>query len=296
MKNPYFSIIIPFYNKEKSLKQCLDSLSQQKFPKDEYELIAVNNNSTDGSIAIVNEYPNVKLVHEKQQGAYAARNTGTINAKGNFLVFTDADAQVNPNWLSTIHSILTQNNYAILLGWYFPAHSIKILQIHYLLVAERIKKSIREKNPSMLTACAANLIIKNEVFIKEGRFLNNSNSEDVYFVIRCLNKNYPIGFSDAITIKRNDINSIAIVLLKNFIYGCSNAVDIKDDITLLGKLRYMAIQVKYIIKYFPVGAGLILIALPYFIGYALSKLGILNSKNLAIIVNKYSQFISKKAI
>lgn len=296
MKKLLFSIIIPFYNKERSLEACIKSLLVQDFPKDNYEIIFVNNNSTDNSLMIISKFPSLKLVHEKQQGAYAARNKGIINSNGIFLVFTDADTEMPTNWLSNIYNSVNKNNCDILIGWYVPARPIKLLEIHSRLVTERIKKALTQKNPSMLTACAANLVVKREVFEKEGLFLNNSNSEDMYFTIRYLEKGYKVGFSDDIQVKRNDISSIGIFLVKNFIYGCSSARGIKHKLSILGKLKYVAITIKFILKYFPLGAGLLLFTLSYFTGYLLSKSRVLSPESLPDLVYGYTRFINKRGI
>lgn len=294
--NPYFSVIVPFYNKEKTLDVCINSLLAQDFPKDRYEIIAVNNNSIDDSISIIKKRPSIKLVHEKIQNPYVARNAGILNSNGSIMVFTDADAEMKPDWLSNIYSSIKKNNCDILIGWYRPLRPIRLLEIHGLLISERIKKAIEQNEPSMITACAANLVIKREVFKKEGLFLNHSNSEDMYFTIRCMEKGYDIGFADTIEVKRNDIDSISIFLLKNFIYGCSNALDIKHKLPLSGKLKYMLITMKFIFKYFPLGPGLLLFTFSYLSGYILSKSKLLNPEKLSVLVYRYTDFINKKGL
>lgn len=296
MEKLYFSIIVPFYNKEESLEACLKSLIAQDFPKDNYEIIAVNNNSTDGSISIIKPYPSVKLIHESQQGVYIARNAGITQAKGEFIALTDADVEVSRDWLSNIYRLISNNNYDIIIGWYVPAKPVKLLQIHSLLVAERIKKALEDNCPSMLTACAANLIIKKEVMVKEGLFRTDSNSEDMFFAIRCMEKWYKIGFSDDIYVKRNDINSVGIFLLKNFIYGCSNARDIKHRLSISGKLKYVFITLKFIFRCFPLGVGLLLFTCSYFIGYLLSKSRLLRPESLPHLVYNYTRFINKRGL
>jgi len=296
MKISFFSIIIPFYNKEKTLEACIKSLLNQDFPRDQYEIIAVNDNSSDHSISIIQKYPFIKLAHEKIQNPYTARNTGILNAAGIYMVFTDADVEAPRSWLSNIYNSINKNNCDILIGWYNPAYHIRLLEIHGSLVSERIKKAIKDKSPSMLTACAANFIVKKEVFKKEGLFLDNSNSEDTYFSIRCMEKGYNIGFADNISVKRNDINSTSVFLLKNFIYGCSNAIDIKHKLPLSGKLKYVYLTIKFIARYFPLGVGLLLFTFSYFAGYLLSKTKLLTPELLSNLVSKYTRFTNKKGL
>lgn len=292
MPEPYFSIIITFYNKEKTIEACIKALLSQDFPEDRYEIIAVNNNSTDKSISIVQRYPQVKLIHEKyHQNAYASRNTGIKNAAGHIIAFTDADTEIPENWLSNIYTSINKDNYDILIGWYLPARPVKLLQLHCDLTSLRIKKAIEQNNTSLLTACGANLIIKKHVFEKEGMFLINSNSEDANFTARCLKKRYRIGFEDNIAIKRNDINSINILLLKNFYYGCAEAISTKEKLPGSVTFSYIPFITKFIFKHFPIGLGLISFTLSYLTGYFLTRLMPFNLNIFSSAVYKY---INKK--
>ncbi len=87
------SVIIPIYNTEKHLRQCLDSIINQTLK--EIEIICVNDESTDGSLDIVNEYAQkderIKIINKKNNGAAAARNTGMDHAAGEYIGFVDSD-------------------------------------------------------------------------------------------------------------------------------------------------------------------------------------------------------------
>lgn len=90
---PSLSIIIPVYNVEKYLTQCLDSvLVDNQFTG---QVICVNDGSTDGSLAILNQfaakYPNVEVYSQDNQGQSVARNTGLDKAKGDYVLFLDSD-------------------------------------------------------------------------------------------------------------------------------------------------------------------------------------------------------------
>lgn len=96
---PFISIIVPVYNGERTIGACLDSLVSQDYPPDSYEIIIVNNNSTDKSCDIIREYP-VTLLHERGiQTSYAARNRGISAARGEIVAFTDADCIAASDWL-----------------------------------------------------------------------------------------------------------------------------------------------------------------------------------------------------
>lgn len=94
------SIIVPVYNVEAYLKECLNSLLNQDF-NGEYEIICVNDGSTDNSIEILKEYEKtddkIVLVDQKNKGLSGARNTGFKNAKGKYIMFLDSDDYLKHN-------------------------------------------------------------------------------------------------------------------------------------------------------------------------------------------------------
>lgn len=106
---PKVSIIVPVYNVEPFLRRCIDSILAQTFT--DYELILVDDGSTDSSGMICDRIAatdsRVHVIHQKNKGAAAARNTGLENAKGEFLAFCDSDDVVSPMWLCRMSQIAT---------------------------------------------------------------------------------------------------------------------------------------------------------------------------------------------
>ncbi len=98
MSKPLFSIVIPAYNEEKTIADCLKSVTNQTFPKNNYEVIVINNNSTDKTKTIAQKFP-VRIVDEKKKGYVWAITRGAKEAKGKILAYTDADTRVNKDWL-----------------------------------------------------------------------------------------------------------------------------------------------------------------------------------------------------
>ena len=104
------SFIVPFYNVEKYIGACLDSLYAQDIPEEEYEVICVDDCSPDNSKSIVKEYQKqhanlVLIEHPSNKGLGAARNTGIRAARGQYLWFIDSDDMVCSNVLSEIFSM-----------------------------------------------------------------------------------------------------------------------------------------------------------------------------------------------
>ncbi|MDR0885414.1 MAG: glycosyltransferase [Clostridiales Family XIII bacterium] len=105
---PYFSIIVPMYNVDKYLKQCLDSIISQKF--DSFEIVIVDDGSTDNSSCIANKYiekyDNIQLITQVNGGLSSARNVGIKYANGKFLIFLDSDDLMCENYLNQIYNVL----------------------------------------------------------------------------------------------------------------------------------------------------------------------------------------------
>ena len=118
------SIVIPFYNVEKYIAECLDSVYNQDIPEDEYEVICVNDASPDGSRDIVLEYqkkhPNLVFVeHEVNKKLGAARNTGRRIARGKYLWNADSDDMIATNCLGEILDKCEKNDLDVLLFGFF---------------------------------------------------------------------------------------------------------------------------------------------------------------------------------
>ena len=102
---PEISIIIPVYNAEKTLEKCLESVFKQTFQN--FEIIAVNDGSTDDSLKILKKYQaKITIISQPNQGAAKARNAGGKMAVASFVIFCDADVVMKPEMLETMLTAL----------------------------------------------------------------------------------------------------------------------------------------------------------------------------------------------
>lgn len=108
-----FSIIVPVYNTSKYLEKCLESIINQTF--NYYEIIVVNDGSTDNSEKIIdkfcNKYSNIKKINKINGGLSDARNYGIKEAKGEYLLFLDSDDYFDNNLLEKINTVLEEKKY-----------------------------------------------------------------------------------------------------------------------------------------------------------------------------------------
>jgi glycosyltransferase involved in cell wall biosynthesis len=102
--NLFVSIIIPTYNRKDLLKEAIESLFNQTYPKDKYEVIVVDDGSTDGTGGMVKalaekELCNLRYFYQKNKGPATARNMGIKNAVGEIIGFTDDDCVASDTWI-----------------------------------------------------------------------------------------------------------------------------------------------------------------------------------------------------
>ncbi|MEG3311900.1 MULTISPECIES: glycosyltransferase family 2 protein [Streptococcus] len=105
------SVIVPVYNGEKHLRQCVESIMAQDYKN--LEILLINDGSTDGSALLCEQLRQqdrrVRVVHKvKNEGLGAARNTSLEVATGDYIVFVDADDWIDPNHVSDLHELLTR--------------------------------------------------------------------------------------------------------------------------------------------------------------------------------------------
>lgn len=112
------SIVVPVYNVEEYLSKCLDSILNQDIDKDDYEIIVVNDGSTDGSGGVAKEYAekysNITLINQENQGLSGARNSGIKVARGKYIQFVDSDDYLEPNVEKSLVEKMESENLDIL--------------------------------------------------------------------------------------------------------------------------------------------------------------------------------------
>ena len=110
------SVIIPHLNQPDALEACLCSLDVQSLPRDQFEVIVVDNGSTPPPAGIVARHAGVRLLHEARPGPGPARNTGVNAATGDLLAFIDADCRAHPDWTNNLSQALRTSPSGTVLG------------------------------------------------------------------------------------------------------------------------------------------------------------------------------------
>lgn len=130
MNDLKLSIIIPIYNVMNYVGTCIESLYKQGISEDEFEVILINDGSTDNSLSIIQKYEkqhsNITIINQMNQGLSATRNNGIKLAKGEYLLFVDSDDFIIENTLNDMLNIAIQNQVDILKGDYIKANNHEI--------------------------------------------------------------------------------------------------------------------------------------------------------------------------
>lgn len=165
------TVIIPVYDDGERLKLCLEALENQTFPTDAYEVIAVDNGSTEPIAAVVAGFKHARCLFEGQQGSYAARNLGISQARGAVLAFTDSDCIPSPSWLENGVAAVRRDEAIGLVGGRVELFSLNpqrptASELYEIMGAFQQKIYVEQKH----FGATANLFTAHSVIAKVGPF------------------------------------------------------------------------------------------------------------------------------
>lgn len=126
------SIVIPAYNEEKYLGACLESCLANK-TTNVIEVIVIDNASTDGTAALAQGYPGVRVVHEPRKGLTCARERGLLEAKGDLVGYIDADTRVPSGWFQRMNEVFAAADGPVCLSGpydYYDLGPLKRVAVH----------------------------------------------------------------------------------------------------------------------------------------------------------------------
>ncbi len=199
---PKISVVIPVYNKAKYLAQTIQSVLEQDFT--DFELILIDDGSTDASDAIIRKFNDHRLKTYKQanQGVAIARNKGVSLASSPLIAFLDADDIWFSNHLSEIYSLYQNFPDAVFFG---TAYKLNFKNKRFKVVFPFEKSQIQLKpyykyDLGQALFYMSNFAIKKDVFIREKGFKAHIDAEDTEFFIR-IGLRYPMAYSQSVTME-----------------------------------------------------------------------------------------------
>lgn len=169
---PFVSVVIIVCDMAKTIDRCLRSVFSLDYPKNKYEVVVVDGGSKDGTFEKVQMYP-VKCIVETRKGRAIARNTGIKNAKGEIIVFLDADCVAYPDWLRKHVELHNALSAIVAIGGAVACKTNvpKIVKLrHYTYFGTMCENAPRKYTWDVATCNAS---FKKEVFTKIGLFDEN---------------------------------------------------------------------------------------------------------------------------
>lgn len=185
------SVIVPVYNVEEYIQECLDSLVKQTL--DEIEIICVNDGSTDNSLKILNEYaskyPKIKVINRENHGVSAARNAGVKASIGKYIAFVDSDDWVDYDFFEKLFMSAENKNASIAAGGIVRTKGEK-RKINISYNEEKLFTNIQDKikicNIPKYCYVWNKIYKRKELEMNNIEFVEGINFEDVRFTIRAI--------------------------------------------------------------------------------------------------------------
>lgn len=219
----HISIIIPVYNDPNGIKDTLNSLVNQDYSQENFEIIIADNRSTDSTLNIINEfcreYPKLirLVIEDKIQSSYAARNKGIESSKGSIIAFIDSDMSVDRDWLKKISQSLKEHQWDYLgcdVEIYYKNRSA--YEIYNKIKGFPIRNYVNKSNFAP-TCC---LVVRKILFDKLGPFNPRLvSSGDYEFGNRVFGSAYNIYFDQNIIMRHPARSSLRKILQQSFRIG-----------------------------------------------------------------------------
>lgn len=197
------SVIVPVYNVEKYLKKCLDSLVAQTMPSSDFEVLLVNDGSTDSSLQICEEYAKsnniFKIFTKENEGLSATRNLAVSNAHGKYMLYLDSDDRITENTLLSLADFFDEHYDEVDLVTYkivpIKKGVRKELHYRYQILKETGVYDLTQGDNIYITQTNVNIIVKN--FGDENILFDTTKNyfhEDQQYCTDILRKKMKIGY------------------------------------------------------------------------------------------------------
>lgn len=191
----FISVIVPAYNAESTLSACLSALTKQTVPMSEYEIIVVDDGSTDKTPELAQQFP-IKYFREENQGPAMARNLGAQNAQGEIILFTDSDCIPEPDWIEKmLVPFKTDPNVVGVKGVYLTQQKQLAARFAQVEFEERYERLKRYQYIDFVDSYSAGF--RRDIFLSVGGFdlrFAVANNEDVELSYKLAQQKYKMVF------------------------------------------------------------------------------------------------------
>lgn len=196
--NPFFSVVIPTFNRAQTIRRAIDSVLNQSFK--DFELIVVDDGSTDLTSEILESYENLKVIKQKNKGVSAARNTGIRAAKGQWIALLDSDDEWLNDKLAKQFDYINQNSERIVHGneiWIRDNLEVKQHKKHRKGGGDQFERCLE-----LCLIAPSCVVFQKSLFIEKGPFREDFEVCEDYDLWLKISFSEKIGFIDDPLVKK----------------------------------------------------------------------------------------------
>jgi len=223
--NPFFSVVIPTYQRKASLWNCLEAVSQLSYPKDRFEVIVVDDSNDRGIKDFLSPFYDrfhLLVLSQKNAGPAAARNKGRGHASGRYLVFTDDDCMPDTGWLDALAQRFLKTPDCAIAGKTVNALTSNLYSIASHIIIDYLYTHYNMNSDDARYAVSSNLALPAEGFDTIGGFdmsFNRPGGEDRDLCARWLDHGFRIVYAPEVIVHHYHALSLKSFLKQHFNYG-----------------------------------------------------------------------------
>jgi lipopolysaccharide/colanic/teichoic acid biosynthesis glycosyltransferase/glycosyltransferase involved in cell wall biosynthesis len=213
------SVIIPVKDGEQTLDRCLQAVIQQQGHDIPYEVIIVDDGSSDDTVSIAQQY-DVHVLSQPNGGPAAARNTGAKLARGDLLVFLDADCEPTPGWLAALLAALENPEIVAAKGVYRTRQQAPVARFVQQEYVHKYRRLKRQRYIDFIDTYSA--IYRRNVFVQNGGFdttFTGATAEDADLSFRLARKGYKMAFAPQAVVYHQHDENLKQYVQRKFGYG-----------------------------------------------------------------------------
>ena len=217
------SVIVPVHNTAAHLERCIAALVGQDYPREAFEILMVDNNSTDESADILSRARGIRVLTEAKQGSYAARNRAVREARGSILAFTDSDCAPDAGWLRAVEAGLAAPGVQIALGCRRPARDRGLIGLLADYENKKDEHVFASPAVELYYGFTNNMGVRRSTFDQYGPFVERPRGSDTIFVRRVVEGEgcAAAAYIPSMRIAHHEMDGIRTYYGKMFTYGRS---------------------------------------------------------------------------
>ena len=223
MSTPFFSIVVPTYERHESLSKCVRSIQKMDYPRDRFELIIVDDGSNvpiKDACPAIQESCSVSILSQANKGPAAARNLGAEHAKGDFLAFIDDDCIPTPTWLAELARPLSNHQSQLVGGRTINGLVTNLYSATSQLIVDEAYSYFLSHNSDLSFIASNNMAVSAQLFFANGGFNPLfRTSEDRDFCDRWIMNDLPLTYVSNAIVHHYHHLSLTSFAQQHFGYG-----------------------------------------------------------------------------